>query len=377
MNKALNLILSTLIAIISFVALPAAAHEIRPAIADVEIGENSVTLTVDVALEPLVADLDLGAIFDTNESPNADEHDALRALPPEELESRFREQWPRLREGITIASGGTELVLELRDVSAGPVGDVEIARDGLFTIEAALPPGSAPVIIGWQDSYGSLVLRQVSDTPEDAFTFYLTDGQLSDPIPRSGAAAQPWFSAFADYVRIGFEHIVPKGLDHILFVLGLFFFSLKMRPLLWQVSAFTLAHTVTLALASLGIVNLPASIVEPLIAASIVFVAVENVLQREFRQSRTAVVFAFGLLHGLGFASVLGDIGLDPARFITGLVAFNIGVELGQLAVIAVAFLAVGIWAGQKSWYRPVIAVPASVAIAIVGAYWFLERTVL
>ena len=127
----------------------------------------------------------------------------------------------------------------------------------------------------------------------------------------------------------------------------------------------------------LGYVQLPPSLVEPLIAASIVYVAVENIFMSQYRPWRTAVVFGFGLLHGLGFASVLGDIGLDPARFITGLIGFNIGVELGQLAVIAVAFLTVGFWFGSKDWYRPVIATPASVAIAITGAYWFAERVFL
>ena len=144
-----------------------------------------------------------------------------------------------------------------------------------------------------------------------------------------------------------------------------------------QVTSITLAHTVTLALAALGYVTIPASVVEPLIAASIVYVGIENLFARKLLPWRPFVVFCFGLLHGLGFASVLGEIGLNPARFVTGLVGFNIGVELGQLAVIAAAFLAVGWWAGNKPWYRSRIAVPASVVIALVGAYWFVERTLL
>ncbi|MFN3144234.1 MAG: HupE/UreJ family protein [Paracoccaceae bacterium] len=173
---------------------------------------------------------------------------------------------------------------------------------------------------------------------------------------------------------IGFDHIVPKGLDHILFVLGLFFFSLKLRPLLYQVSAFTVAHTVTLALAILGLVRVPAAIVEPLIAASIAWIAVENILFREMKPWRTAVVFGFGLLHGLGFASVLSDIGLNPARFVTGLIGFNVGVELGQIAVLAMAWGMLGIWFGKKPWWRARVAVPASLVIAATGAYWFVER---
>ncbi len=120
--------------------------------------------------------------------------------------------------------------------------------------------------------------------------------------------------------------------------------------------------------------QVPPAVVEPLIAASIVYVAVENILTTTYRKSRTLVVFGFGLLHGLGFAAVLGEIGLDPARFITGLIGFNIGVELGQITVIALAYLAVGLWFGQKDWYRNVVAIPASLAIAIVGAFWFVQR---
>jgi hypothetical protein len=234
--------------------------------------------------------------------------------------------------------------------------------------------GDAPVTIAWSAAYGPLVLRQMG-AGEGAYTGYLTGGQTSEPLPRAGIAAQSGFSAFVTYVRLGFEHIVPKGLDHILFVLGLFFFSMRLRPLLWQVTAFTLAHTVSLALATLKIVAVPAEIVEPLIAASIVYVAVENILWQKLTPWRPLVVFGFGLLHGLGFASVLGEVGLDPARFLTGLIGFNIGVELGQLAVILGAFLVVGFWFGTRPWYRRAIQIPASVAIAMTGGYWFVERT--
>ena len=102
-------------------------------------------------------------------------------------------------------------------------------------------------------------------------------GRSAPPCPREGFAVEGALPVFGRFIVSGFEHIIPKGLDHILFVLGLFFFSLRFGPLLWQVTAFTLAHTVTLALASLQIVSIPASIVEPLIAASIVYVAVENI----------------------------------------------------------------------------------------------------
>ena len=176
---------------------------------------------------------------------------------------------------------------------------------------------------------------------------------------------------------MGFDHILPKGLDHILFVLGLYFLSVRFGVLLWQISAFTVAHTVTLALGAMGLVTVPATIVEPLIAASIVFVAVENIASPKLHAWRPAVVFGFGLLHGLGFASVLGEFGLPQGQFIPALIGFNIGVELGQLTVIVIMILTLGLWFGSQSWFRTRIAVPASALIGIIGAWWCVERTLL
>jgi len=359
-----------------FINIPAAAHEIRPAIADVTVNSDRVQLDIQITLEALIADLDLTGLSDTNDSPLVLRYDALRDKTPADLELSFRQAWPDIARRIRLRAGNTRLSLNIENIVIDPIGDVELPRDSLLSISAPLPKDDSPITLGWSERYGPLVVRQFL-AEGGGYSGYLTQGEGSAPIPRTGSAQQHWFRAFIDYVGLGFEHIVPKGLDHILFVLGLFFFSLRLRPLLTQITAFTVAHTVTLALGILGIVQLPAGIVEPLIAASIVYVAVENILLTRYRPWRTVVVFGFGLLHGLGFASVLGDIGLDPARFVTGLIGFNLGVELGQLTVIAGAFFVVGLWFGQAGWYRRIIAVPASVAIAFVGAYWFVERVFL
>ena len=197
----------------------------------------------------------------------------------------------------------------------------------------------------------------------------------SDPIPREGGSTQTAWEAFVDYVIVGFDHIVPQGLDHILFVLGLFFFSLRMGALLWQVTAFTLAHTITLALGALDIIRLPGDIVEPIIAASIVYVGIENLFLRKLPPWRPFVVFGFGLLHGLGFASVLQDFGLGNDHFVPKLIGFNVGVEVGQLAVIAAAWVTLALFFGRFEWYHRRIAAPVSVAIAIIAAFWVFERT--
>lgn len=175
------------------------------------------------------------------------------------------------------------------------------------------------------------------------------------------------------FVKAGVEHIVPKGLDHILFVLGLFFSSLLIGSLLKQITAFTLAHTITLALSALGVVQIPLDIVEPLIALSIVWIAVENCLFKQTSKWRPIIVFSFGLLHGLGFAAVLNVYGLPKGSLIPSLLAFNIGVELGQILVLFSA-LALVWFIRKKSWYRQGVQIPISIMIGLAGLYWFIER---
>jgi len=232
------------------------------------------------------------------------------------------------------------------------------------------------VTFQWAAQNGDIVLRQMG--VDNGLTQLLQNGVVSDPILSDGAAvAASGWDTFVTYIPVGFDHILPKGLDHILFVLGLFFLSAGLGALIWQISAFTLAHTITLAAGALGWVTISGAIVEPLIAASIVFIAVENIVSNRLNKWRPVVIFAFGLLHGLGFASVLGEFGLPQAQFIPALIGFNIGVEIGQLTVIAIAFGLFGLWFGRKPWYRARIAIPASVLIALIGAYWFVERVFL
>ena len=188
-------------------------------------------------------------------------------------------------------------------------------------------------------------------------------------------AAMPFYKKFYIFVKAGFEHIIPQGIDHILFVLGLFFSCLTFRTLLWQVTAFTVAHSLTLILAAQGIVQLRGDIVEAIIALSIVWVAVENILYKETSKWRYSIVFAFGLLHGLGFAALLTQYGLPKDNFISMLLAFNIGVEFGQLAVLFLAFVLIKLIL-KKNWYVNEIKIPASISIAAVGLFWFVERVI-
>jgi hydrogenase/urease accessory protein HupE len=199
-------------------------------------------------------------------------------------------------------------------------------------------------------------------------------GKRSEDFPLAAAVVPPTRpEVVKQYLALGYTHILPKGLDHILFVLGIFLLSRRWKPILLQVTAFTVAHTITLGLTIYGVVSARPAVVEPLIALSIVYVAIENVVTSRLTPWRLALVFAFGLVHGMGFAGVLSELGLPRSEFLPALVSFNVGVEAGQLSVIAAAFAAVGLFR-DRPWYRARIAVPASIAIAATGLVWAIQR---
>jgi len=201
--------------------------------------------------------------------------------------------------------------------------------------------------------------------------YFLLDSKNS--VSRNLSSYQQQLLVITEYIYQGFVHILPQGLDHILFVLALFLLATRTSTLLWQVSAFTLAHTITLALGIFGVINLPSSLVEPLIALSIAYVAIENIYHQKLSKWRLPVVFAFGLLHGLGFASVLVQLGLPERSYVTSLLSFNVGVELGQVTVIVLALLAT-MWCRSKPWYRKHVVIPLSLCISAIALFWFFER---
>jgi hypothetical protein len=176
------------------------------------------------------------------------------------------------------------------------------------------------------------------------------------------------------YLKLGYQHILPLGLDHILFVLSLFLLSPMLKPIILQSTAFTLAHTITLGLAMYHIIAPPAKIIEPLISFSIILVALQNIFSVKLKPARVGIVFLFGLVHGLGFASSLSEMGLPQQAYLSSLVMFNLGVEAGQLTVILLAFFLVGKWFGQKQFYRKVVVIPVSLVIILIATYWTVER---
>ncbi|HYV95515.1 MAG TPA: HupE/UreJ family protein [Chitinophagales bacterium] len=177
------------------------------------------------------------------------------------------------------------------------------------------------------------------------------------------------------YLKLGYQHIIPLGIDHILFITSIFLLSPSLKKVIWQATAFTLAHSITLALAMYGVIKPVSAIIEPVIALSIVLVAMENLITQKLHPWRVLIIFCFGLVHGMGFASALVGLGLPENQFLVAIITFNLGVELGQISVILLAFMLVGIWFGKKPWYHARIVVPASAIIAMIALYWTIERT--
>ena len=237
-----------------------------------------------------------------------------------------------------------------------------------------VPGGRRDVTFAYGLAMGSYAVNvRVGDSPLQ--TRWLDGSRPSAPV--SLVAPPPpatWSETAWQYFGLGYTHILPNGIDHILFVVGIFLLSVRWRSILLQVSTFTIAHSITLGLTMYGIVSLPARVVEPMIALSIAYVAVENLLTSELKPWRLALVFSFGLLHGMGFAGVLRELGLPRSEFLTALVTFNVGVEAGQLSVIVLALAGVTYWRSNRPTYRRFVVQPVSLAIALVGLYWTVQR---
>jgi hydrogenase/urease accessory protein HupE len=353
---------------------PVVAHEIRPAMASVSFTDGGYEAEISTNLEALLAGVS-PKHANTDASPNARTYNSLRALPPDKLKERFTRFAPDYLAGIVVEFDGRRVTPVVAAVDIPVVGDTRLARISRVRLAGAIPPGAREFRWAYAAAFGDSILRLPGAMPGEIVALWLTNGARSDRYVL-GAGLQPMtrMEVIEQYTLLGFTHIVPKGLDHILFVLGLFLLATRMTPLLWQVTSFTVAHSITLGLTIYGVVSLPASVVEPLIAASIVYVAVENMLTAQLHVWRVFVVFGFGLLHGMGFAGVLQEVGLPRAEFLTGLISFNLGVEFGQLTVILLAFLAVGIGFKDRPWYRRRLVLPASALIALVGLYWLVQR---
>jgi len=216
-----------------------------------------------------------------------------------------------------------------------------------------------------RDERGSALSQRMLDATNNSFELDLAALHISRARPH----------AFWGFLLLGVEHIL-LGFDHLAFLFALLIAGGTLREAAKIITSFTIAHSITLALATLEVIVIPASVVEPLIAVSIIYVGLENIFRREIKR-RWLLTFAFGLIHGFGFASALRNLGVGAGvKAVTPLLSFNLGVEIGQVAVAALVLPL--IWKLRKRPQFVVRYVPAcSILVALAGGYWLIERTVL
>ena len=364
-------------ALVGLVPLLARAHEFT--ITDVlAVLKSDGTYQVDIRL-----DVDALALGVSASTDSAQVLAALQALDASALAERIDAARGTLQRRVRIRLDGEK---QRPDVAfpeyATPLAaahDPPTLLGLTARLTGPIPPHAKAFEIGLSRTFPAVNLtifdqsalrsaRQTLAAGEDSAPFAIGAAVDDDEHASARRTRLPW-----RYLLIGFEHILPAGLDHILFVLGLFLLSRELKPLLWQVTAFTVAHSITLGLSMYDVVALPSQLVETLIALSIAYVGIENVATTKLHAWRVLLVFAFGLLHGLGFAGALSELGLPREQYLSALVFFNLGVEFGQVTVILLALLVVG-WFRSWRGYRRWAVVPLSVGIAVLGLYWAVER---
>jgi hypothetical protein len=369
---------------VTFLAPLAGAHTMTMTQVLVSFGKPD---TVDVKI-----DIDLTLLLGSPER-----YYEVGTESPQKQRADIGQIVPRVLENLQLIVGQERLRLVFQDFSAAKAQksdylDGSMSKLSTFSFVAELPASTDPlklvVPVGAEIDYPIAYTVQIPSV-HLSVTRWLEDGMhesdpfvwvgkapsapVSAPVSRVDPDMLQWPSQLALYLRLGFHHIVPEGADHILFVLGLFFLGITWRKLLSQTTVFTIAHATTLFLSTYGILRLQSRYVEPAIALSIAWIAIENVIRPKLGPARLAIVFAFGLVHGLGFASSLSDVPFPKHDFVIALLGFNFGVDFGQLFVIVLAFLAVGWWRNAL-WFRNRIAIPCSLAIAAVGLFWAIQR---
>ena len=340
-----------------------------------EIGTTRVTIAVDDS-----GAYDVAVITDAAALAEKLETVAGRTPPADSSAARLMDVLTRnqalLRQRLHLMFDDVEVPLALH-ISVVPATDQLSPPVANIRLTGRTPTAASRLTwrYGWTFASYSLTVRGTTGTGDPVWI----DGDetsaaidLRRIVPRPGH-----LEVVRRYLTLGFTHILPLGFDHVLFVLGIYLLSREPRAMLWQVSAFTLAHSITLGLAMFGMIAAPPRLVEPMIALSIAYVAIENVFLSRLRPWRVALVFGFGLLHGMGFAGALKELGLPRSQLLTALVSFNLGVETGQLTVIGLAATLVGWHCRNKIWYRSRVVVPASIAIAVTALYWTVERLAL
>jgi hydrogenase/urease accessory protein HupE len=354
------------------------AHEIKPSIADFNYDENYLNVEVRLNAELILSNIDASNISNTNSSPLTEIYDRYRLLNKKDLENSLLESWKDISSNIDIKINNKLKKIDLIKIDTQDVKNFEISRDTLISFRGLLNQKSENFTFKWIKNYGPIILRENNDLKleDELVTEYLQSGTESDRIFFNENNFRSMFVSFTKFFVLGIQHIIPKGLDHILFIFGLFLFSSSLNKLIKQITIFTIAHSITLIFVSLSLIKINPQIVEPIIALSIVYVGLENIFKNYIKEyMRYVVILFFGLLHGLGFALVLSDIGFRSSKLFINLISFNIGIEVAQISIILFLYLLIAIKFANNKYYRITFQIPSSILIASIGLYWFVERT--
>ncbi|MBC8493372.1 MAG: HupE/UreJ family protein [Candidatus Thioglobus sp.] len=375
LKNTMKLLLLSLLLISSL----ARADVIKPALIEVSFfHDKTVELSIDLSLEAIMTGI--GTQYkNTTDSPNSAQYDELRALTPKVLRQRFKAFEAEFLNSFSLTVNNTPQVLMLSEAEIDIIGYKKRPRKTTLTYQATM--SQWPATFAWQygEAYGDNALRwqmYQKDTYNWSQWQWLRNGDGSGLISVDYPEPVSTTQRLIEFIGIGFDHVIPLGWDHILFIVGMALSSLLWKRLLLLVSVFTLAHTLTLGLAMVDIVEVSARIVEPLIAFSIAYVAVENLITRQSIKRKSIIVFLFGLIHGLGFASTLKEFEMAPDSFLTTLIGFNVGVELAQVLIVLFVVLTLLGLRALKLDYRKLAVIPISVIISIVGIWWGIERLI-
>jgi len=360
--------------------LPVSADVVKPALVEISVyTDERVEIEIRTSVEALLTEIN-GRFRNTTESPNAEEYDRFREMSADDLTVAFRSFHDRLLNGVQLAVDGKAVPLQIAAVDIPPPGYTKVPRASVIYLEGHIPRDALALTWYYPLAFGDQAVR-VRQVNEDTNQWHwsahqwIREDRPTDPFSLTEIFGQPsQIKVMNTYVEAGFFHIVPRGWDHMLFIMGIFLMTLKLKPLIWQATMFTLAHSITLTAGVFEWIRLPVAIVEPLIALSIAYVAIENLFLKRMSRLRLPVVFAFGLLHGLGFASMLTDFGLPEGAYIQALLWFNVGVEFGQLAVLFAGYFILSIWFSRESTFRRWVTLPGSIIIGWIGVSWCYDR---
>jgi hydrogenase/urease accessory protein HupE len=337
-------------------ASPAAAHPAPFSYVDVVLREEAVDVTVVAHVFDLAHDLGIASpeiLLDPAEV--AARRDLLAAL----LTPRFE----IAADGRTLScrSSGAPSASPDRQSVRVPFSCAAPGKPGLVRVRAAMfvyDPSHQTFLNVY--AQGTVQAQAILDREHLAFEYFAGTRQGALAVARR-------------FLPAGVHHILI-GPDHLLFLVGLLLLGGTLRQLALVVTAFTLAHSLTLSLAVLGVFNAPARIVEPAIALSIVYVGADNLLVRRGRDLRPWIALGFGLVHGLGFASVLQEMELPRRALGWSLFSFNVGVEIGQLAVVLAVASALAALRARHEWAGQRLAVVGSIGVVAAGSFWFVQR---